>query len=144
VLLFLVSFFVLGFSAWLGALYRTRHRTPERDTQQHFGLVIGATLSLLGLIIGFTFSMALTRYDLRKTYEEGEANAIGTEFLRAELLPAADAARGVRLLLSYVGQRILFYTVRGEQRSGRLMIRLQNCRLSYGPRFGLRPWHSHL
>ena len=57
-------------------------------------MVETATLTLLGLIIGFSFSMAITRYDLRKNYEEAEANAIGTEYVRAGLLPAADAADG--------------------------------------------------
>ena len=54
--------------------------------------VLAATLTLLGLIIGFSFSMAISRYDQRKNYEEAEANAIGTEYVRADLLPAADAA----------------------------------------------------
>jgi len=116
VLLFILSFFGFALSAWLGARYRTRHRTPERVAQEHFGLVVGATLTLLGLIIGFTFSMALTRYDLRKNYEEAEANAIGTEFVRADLLPAADAAKVRELLLRYVDQRILWYTVHDAQR----------------------------
>jgi hypothetical protein len=40
--------------------------------------VLTATLTLLALIVGFTFSMAVSRYDLRKNYEEAEANAIGT------------------------------------------------------------------
>ena len=70
---------------------------------------------LLALIIGFTFSMALGRYDQRKNYEEEEANAIGTEFVRADVLPAADAAKLRALLLSYLDQRVLFYTVRDEQ-----------------------------
>ena len=69
-----------------------------------------ATLTLLALIIGFTFSMALNRYDQRKIYEEEEANAIGTEYLRAELLPAADAAKVRTLLLNYLDQRVLFYS----------------------------------
>ena len=116
VALFILSFFGLALSAWLGARYRTRHRTPERAAQEHFGLVIGATLTLLGLIIGFTFSMALTRYDLRKNYEEAEANAIGTEFVRADLLPAADAGKVRAMLLRYVDQRILWYTVHDHQR----------------------------
>jgi len=42
----------------------------------------------LALIIGFTFSMAIDRHDNRETLEEGEANAIGTEYLRADLLPS--------------------------------------------------------
>jgi hypothetical protein len=119
-LLFLLSFFGLTLSAWLGALYRKRRRQQEHDAREYFGLVIGATLTLLGLIIGFTFSMALTRYDQRKNYEEAEANAIGTEFLRADLLPAADAAKVRTLLLSYVDQRILFYTTRDEQQLRRV------------------------
>jgi hypothetical protein len=114
-LVFILSFFVLILSARLGALYRKSRRLTESDTQGDFDVVLGATLTLLGLIIGFTFSMALTRYDQRKNYEEAEANAIGTEFLRADLLPAADAAKVRALLLSYVDQRILFYTVRDEK-----------------------------
>ncbi len=37
--------------------------------------------------------MAISRYDLRKNYEEGEANAIGTEYVRADLLPKDEAAK---------------------------------------------------
>jgi hypothetical protein len=71
-------------------------------------------LTLLGLIIGFSFSMATTRYDLRKTYEEAEANAIGTEYIRADLLPAADGAKLRDLLRQYTDLRIRFYTTRDE------------------------------
>jgi hypothetical protein len=63
----------------------------------------------MGLVIGFTFSMAISRYDQRKNYEEAEANAIGTEYVRAELLPAADTARVQQLLKVYTAQRILYY-----------------------------------
>jgi hypothetical protein len=69
-------------------------------------------LTLLALVIGFSLSMAVGRYDQRKNYEEEEANAIGTEFLRADLLPAAQAATIRSLLAKYVEQRILFYQVR--------------------------------
>jgi hypothetical protein len=72
---------------------------------------------LLGLIIGFTFSVAISRYDQRKNYEEAEANAIGTEYVRAGLLPAADTAKVRALLKSYLAQRILFYQAR---KSGQL------------------------
>lgn len=83
--------------------------------REDFGIILAATLTLLGLIVGFTFSMALGRYDQRKNYEEEEANAIGTEYARAGLLPAADAAKVRPLLLNYLDQRILFYTTRDEQ-----------------------------
>jgi hypothetical protein len=58
--------------------------------------------------------MAVNRYDQRKNYEEAEANAIGTEYVRADLLPAADNVK-LRVLRKYLGQRILFYTTSDEQ-----------------------------
>ena len=54
--------------------------------------------------------MAINRHDQREFFEEGEANAIGTEFLRADLLPPNAAAATKGLLLQYVDQRILFYS----------------------------------
>src|SRR5208283_2843579 len=81
----------------------------DKETLDDFGVILAGALTLLGLIIGFSFSMATSRYDLRKNYEEGEANAIGTEYVRAELLPADDASRLQALLRSYLDQRIAFY-----------------------------------
>ncbi|HXQ35937.1 MAG TPA: hypothetical protein VN843_18115, partial [Anaerolineales bacterium] len=72
-------------------------------------LVLGGALTLLGLIIGFTYSMAVTRYDQRKNYEEEEANAIGTEYVRADYLPTAEAAKIRALLKNYLYLRILYY-----------------------------------
>jgi hypothetical protein len=59
--------------------------------------------------------MAVTRYDLRKNYEEAEANAIGTEYLRADLLPPEDGTRVRALLRTYVNQRILFFLGKEQQ-----------------------------
>jgi uncharacterized membrane protein (UPF0136 family) len=59
--------------------------------------------------------MAVDRYDQRKNYEAVEANVIGTEYVRAGLLPAADAAKVRTLLSKYIDQRVLFYTTRDEQ-----------------------------
>ena len=114
VLVFVLSFSGLTLSAWIGVLL-SRNRGVKAETRDDFGIILAATLTLLGLIVGFTFSMALGRYDQRKNYEEEEANAIGTEYLRAGLLPAADAAKVRALLLSYLDQRILFYETRGEE-----------------------------
>ena len=55
--------------------------------------------------------MATSRYDLRKTYEEAEANAIGTEYVRLDFLPPARAEDARGLLRAYLDQRIAFYTV---------------------------------
>jgi hypothetical protein len=59
--------------------------------------------------------MAMSRYDQRKNYEAAEANAIGTEYVRADLLPASDAAKVHALLRNYLDQRVLFYLARDEQ-----------------------------
>jgi hypothetical protein len=107
---FAISLVVLWFSAWLGAFVFGNRRALEDDEREDFGLIHAATLTLLALIIGFSFSMAISRYDQRKNYEEAEANAIGTEFVRADFLPAVDAAKARKLLRNYLAQRILFYT----------------------------------
>ncbi len=95
----------IGLSACLRLAFRRRtvalgpvrsslhRRRPLREAEREdFGVVQTATLTLLALIIGFSFSMAIVRYDLRKNYEEAEANAIGTEYFRAGLLPGGDTA----------------------------------------------------
>jgi hypothetical protein len=89
---------------------RSAHRLE--DVREDFGIVVTATLTLLSLILGFTFSMAVGRYDQRKLYEEEEANAIGTEYVRADLLPSSDAENVRRLLREYLDLRILYYQTR--------------------------------
>jgi hypothetical protein len=113
ILVFVLSLFALRLSARIGASFRKK-RNLEEDEREDFGVVLAATLTLLGLIIGFSFSMAISRYDQRKNYEEAEANAIGTEYIRADLLPAADAARVGALLRKYLDQRVLFYKTRDQ------------------------------
>jgi hypothetical protein len=103
------NFTVLWLCAALGALFG-RRATLGEQVRGDFGVVLTASLTLLGLIIGFTFSMAVSRYDLRKNYEEQEANAIGTEYLRVQLLPAEAATQARARLREYLGQRVLFYT----------------------------------
>src|SRR5262249_47703528 len=70
------------FALWAAARMGDRigsHRLSPKELEE-YKLVLGATLTLLGLIVGFAFSMAVGRYDQRKNYEEEEANAIGTEY----------------------------------------------------------------
>lgn len=119
-LVFVISFVVLAISARLGVLFSQRRRIPEGDVREDFGVIQAATLTLLGLIIGFTFSMALNRYDQRKNYEEEEANAIGTEFVRASLLPADASTKLRALLIAYLDQRIAFYETRDRQELSRI------------------------
>jgi len=66
-LIFVLSFILLSASAWLGSRYLSKYRDQDTDSVFDLGVIQTATLTLLGLIIGFTFSMAITRYDLRQT-----------------------------------------------------------------------------
>jgi len=113
--LFLASFLVLSLAAWLGATRFEKPRAEAAALREEFTVIQGATLTLLGLIIGFTFSMALDRYEQRKNFEGAEANAINTALQRAELLPPEDTARVRSMLLSYLDQRVLFYSSRSLQ-----------------------------
>jgi hypothetical protein len=109
ILILVVSAATLWLATWAGASVFRRRRVLDETSRSDYTSVAGAILTLLGLIIGFTFSMAVSRYDLRKSFEEAEANAIGTEFVRADLLPAADRARVRVLLTRYVDLRIQDY-----------------------------------
>jgi hypothetical protein len=67
--------------AQIGAALGRRRPIDAVGARGDFDVISAATLTLLGLIIGFSFSMAISRYDQRKNYEEAEANAIGTEYV---------------------------------------------------------------
>ncbi len=116
VAVFVLSLLLLWLSAQTGRFLRKRERKLHEGEGQDIGTVLAASLTLLGLIIGFSFSMAVGRYDQRKNYEEEEANAIGTEYIRANLLAGPEAARVRELLRSYIDQRVLFYTTRDPSR----------------------------
>lgn len=123
ILVGLVSLVLFSLAAGIG--YRMRFwRTREKDDGEDYALVVGGTLTLVGLIIAFTFSMAVGRYDQRKNYEEQEANAIGTEIVRADLLAPADAERVRALLRAYLEQRIAFYAA-GDEHVGGLAVQTQ-------------------
>jgi hypothetical protein len=109
-----IALIVLWLSALLGAMARRRRGALSLESREDLSLVLTASLTLLGLIIGFSFSMAISRYDQRKGLEEAEANAIGTEYLRADLLNSEAAALVRKTLRAYLDQRILFYTT-GDQ-----------------------------
>jgi hypothetical protein len=117
-LVFALSFFLLWLATRIGVSLRRRASNLRPQIRDDFSTIQSATLTLSGLIIGFTFSMAISRYELRKGYEEAEANAIGTEYLRADLLPAADAGKVRPLLRAYLDQRISFYLARTESEAG--------------------------
>ncbi len=73
VAVFAISLVSLLLSARVGALVADRLRPVREDEWDDLNLMSNASLTLLALIIGFSFSMAVTRYDLRKSNESEEA-----------------------------------------------------------------------
>src|SRR5262249_8295123 len=116
--LLLALLVIFGLATRLGAAMRNWLGPVDETKRGDFDIVLGATLTLLSLIVGFSFAMAASRYDQRKNLEEEEANAIGTAYARADLLPSADAVKVKVLLRDYANLRIRFYTVTdyGERR----------------------------
>jgi hypothetical protein len=117
-IVFIVSLIAQWLAAYAGDFLRGQSRPVRKDEREDLDIVEAAILTLLALIIGFSFSMAVTRYDQRKNYEEAEANAIGTEYVRADFLPTADAASARELLRRYLDQRIASYLSREEREIG--------------------------
>lgn len=73
------------------------------------GIVEGALLSLFGLFIGFTFSMASSRFDHRRETIIAEANNIGTAILRTDLYPDSARTEIRSHLKLYLEYRIAYY-----------------------------------
>lgn len=85
-----------------------RHHTPERR-QLHQGqsrTLQGALLGLLGLLLGFTFAMAVGRFETRKQLVLDEANAIGTSWLRAGFLDDQGRETVRASLMDYIDARL--------------------------------------
>lgn len=83
---------------------RKKAIAPEAITQAN--AVLASMLGLLALLLAFTFSAALQRYDDRSQAVVAEANAIGTAYLRAKLLPGAMHDEVQSLLRDYLDMRI--------------------------------------
>jgi hypothetical protein len=113
-IVFAVSFVVQWLAAIIGGYLHRKGRGLREEDRGDFNTLQGAALTLLGLIIAFSFSMAVSRYDQRKNLEEAEANAIGTEYARADLLSPEDATKLRTLLRRYTDRRISFYETRNE------------------------------
>jgi hypothetical protein len=109
-----LTLLVMWLAGIVGSTIRARREGANAPVSPDFNIALTATLTLLGLIIGFSFSMAMNRYDQRKNYEEAEANAIGTEYLRVDVLPTADAAKLKDLLAEYTDLRIMYYRSRNR------------------------------
>ena len=98
-----LSFLFLGH--WIGTRAIARGAKPAHNIAS----LEGAVFALLGLMIAFTFSGALSRFDLRRAQAVDEANAIGTAYLRIDLLPASTQPPLREAFRHYVDARIATY-----------------------------------
>ncbi|MFK7848261.1 MAG: hypothetical protein AB8G77_23440 [Rhodothermales bacterium] len=93
----------IEFGFYLGK--RQRKRAPD-GAKIETGAVVAASLGLLAFMLAFTFGAVTSNYSERKQLLLDEVNAVGTLFLRADLLPASERDRVKGILSNYVNLRI--------------------------------------
>ena len=82
-----------------------RRKRSEQESEAPVGAMVGAAMGLLAFMLAFTFGAAADRFEARKRILLDEANAIGTAYLRAGMLP--DRRQEIRALLrDYVDTRL--------------------------------------
>jgi hypothetical protein len=91
---------VLG-AAGIGAVLGHRVKHLSDSLKEPFGILQGALLGLVGLLLAFGLSLAVSRYEGRRANVVNEANSIGTTYLRAQTLPEPLRSRSLALLTDY-------------------------------------------
>jgi len=84
-------------------------RLARNEASTGFGAVEGAIFALFGLLIAFTFSGAASRFDSRRMLIADEANAIGTAYLRLDLLSGDDQPAMRQMFRDYLDSRLEVY-----------------------------------
>jgi hypothetical protein len=92
---------VLAGSVAIGVLVGRAMRDRPGTRHETAGVVQGALLGLVGLLLAFGLSMAVGRYESRRALVVQEANDIGTTYLRAQLLSEPERSRSMELLAEY-------------------------------------------
>jgi hypothetical protein len=102
-----VFFTVLAVAAEAGhRLGRPTLEQVREATESHTNEIQTTIFAVLGLLLAFTFSIALGRFDTRKQAMVTEANAISTAYLQTQLLPAAQQSAAANLLRQYTDARL--------------------------------------
>jgi hypothetical protein len=89
--------------------YLTRRKAGAESDDSGIGYLVSAVFALLGLLIAFTFSMAANRYDVRRGLVVAEANAVGTTYLRFQVLEDPARSELSKLMLPYLQAREEFF-----------------------------------
>ena len=108
---------VVIFLAVVEACFRLglRHRDDsDADIKNHISSLQAALLGLLALLLGFTFAMAVTRFETRKSLVLEESNAIGKAYWRSQIVTPSQRAGLARQLRDYVKARVDFHLAAGN------------------------------
>jgi hypothetical protein len=97
----LIIFAFVGTVTAGGVLLGRRLRRHHETLREPFGTMQGALLGVVGLILAFGLSLAVGRYEDRRAAVVAEANAIGTTYLRAQLLAEPARTRSLALFPGY-------------------------------------------
>jgi len=110
IFLFLVIFASTLILLEVGRRIGVRKRPLDPEGQESgLGAVEGAVFGLMGLLLAFTFSGAASRFEVRRQLIVQETNAIGTAYLRLDLLPAGDQPKLREDFRTYVDARLSVY-----------------------------------
>jgi hypothetical protein len=119
-LLGLVLLLLLLIAAFLGRRMRPLDRQDSKDDNGE-SYSVTALLGLLALLTGFTFSLAIERFETRRQLVLEHANAIGTAYLRVQLLPEPHRARLSGLIVEYTDNMIALAKARGGETAATLV-----------------------
>ena len=97
----IVLFVVIMSATALGLAVGRRVRNRSDSLSEPFGVVQAALVGFMGLVIAFSLSLAVERYEARRAAVVTEANAIGTTYLRAQTLAEPDRTRSLSLLTRF-------------------------------------------
>jgi len=120
VVMFVVLLLLFIGAVAFGAFTLKRIVTLTDAERDDFNLIQASTLTLLALLIGFSLSMAVNRYDQRKNLEEEEANAIGTQYVRADLVDKKFGDPMKAALARYARLRLADYETRDHNERARI------------------------
>lgn len=107
VLIAVILFVAMSVTIEIGnRIGRYLHDGSNESIRSQVNALQGSLLGILALLLGFTFSQSLQRYDVRSAAVVDEVNAIGTTYLRTDVLPGEIAVQSKKLLREYINTRI--------------------------------------
>src|ERR1700712_6102706 len=92
---------VMGGATVAGLVFGRRMGTRSNDLREPFGILQGALIGFMGLVLAFGLSLAVGRYENRRADLVTDANTLGTTYLRAQTLAEPVRTESLALLRSY-------------------------------------------